>query len=789
MNNKDLAITLAKCESEDEVITVLKNEGYWGNKDHWKIFGKNENNYSTIGNQASAPDAALVEKLVNSVDAVLQKECLIRGIDPESCDAPQNITEALQKFYGIKDGKLSNLDTKTRNSMSYDIILAATGTKHKPNYSIIDKGEGQTPKKMPDTILSIGESNKLRIPFVQGKFNMGGTGVLRFCGKNNLQLIITKKCPLIECKNDETKELWGVTIVRRENPSEGRRSSMYTYLVDEHAEIISFQASSLSIVPSPDNNFTELDYGMFIKLFDYSMTGLKTNIVFDLNYRLALLMPSLAHPIRLIECREYKGHTLETTLSGLNVRLTDDKRENVEPDYPIPLTFNVEGDTFNASIYVFKESDEDNKKKDQNYRRDEGIIFALNGQTHGSLNKAFFRRSSVNLSYLADSLLIIVDCSLIKGRTREDLFMNSRDRLSDNDLKRKIERELEDYLKHHEGLRALQEKRRKNAISKHLNDEKPLADVLNSILKKSPTLSKLFLSGQRLQNPFSLAPSKVSEKYVGKKHPTFFTLKNKREDIEYTKYAPINHRTRLQFETDVVNDYFCRDVDQGKFQLYCMEKECNDYGINLFNGTATLTIKLPDNVKVKDIIKYKAVVSDDCIVDDFVEEFTVVVINESESTGGNGGNRKAPSGNTSNGDGSQPDGLALPQTIDLYYDNWEQYGITKENALIIKGTGETNVYDFYINMDNIHLKTEIKNIRDVSQIKLIKARYKYSMVLLGLSIINYNKTCSLQNEDYDFEEDVKRITTMISPMILPIIESMGELNIEGLLDIDQNLTA
>jgi|SRR6516164_1026093 hypothetical protein len=40
-------------------------------------------------------------------------------------------------------------------------------------FTVSDNGEGQTPDKMPYTLLSLDRSNKLRVPFVQGKFNMG----------------------------------------------------------------------------------------------------------------------------------------------------------------------------------------------------------------------------------------------------------------------------------------------------------------------------------------------------------------------------------------------------------------------------------------------------------------------------------------------------------------------------------------------------------------------------------------------------------------------------------------
>ena len=58
---------------------------------------------------------------------------------------------------------------------------------------------------MPDTFLSLDKSNKLRIPFVQGKFNMGGTGVFEFCGPNGLQLIVTRRNPRSSAASSTTR--------------------------------------------------------------------------------------------------------------------------------------------------------------------------------------------------------------------------------------------------------------------------------------------------------------------------------------------------------------------------------------------------------------------------------------------------------------------------------------------------------------------------------------------------------------------------------------------------------
>ena len=238
---KNLCLRLARAETEDEVILILKEANLWDNPDVWRDYGDNENNFATIGNQQSRPEAAIVEKIINSVDALLMAECLRRNINPESTECPRSINDALEEYFNIPDGKLSNISAARRTTISENICFVATGLIKSPNYIIIDKGEGQTPDKMPNTLLSLNKSNKLRIPFVQGKFNMGGTGVFQFCGNYNLQLIISKRHPEISDAGDPTANLWGFTIVRRENPRDGVRSSTYRYLAPS-GKIPSFQS-------------------------------------------------------------------------------------------------------------------------------------------------------------------------------------------------------------------------------------------------------------------------------------------------------------------------------------------------------------------------------------------------------------------------------------------------------------------------------------------------------------------------------------------------------------------
>ena len=188
---KSLCLSLLRSDTEEEVIQILKSAGYWDDASAWRLYGDKEGNFATAGSQQAEPEAALVEKIINSVDARLISKCLMQKIEPESAAAPNSIREAVAVFYegkksGQSGGSIIEWNQVQRREEAKNITLAATGTNKYVCITIADLGEGQSPNRIPDTILSLNKKNKQRIRFVQGKFNMGGTGVLRHCHKNSL---------------------------------------------------------------------------------------------------------------------------------------------------------------------------------------------------------------------------------------------------------------------------------------------------------------------------------------------------------------------------------------------------------------------------------------------------------------------------------------------------------------------------------------------------------------------------------------------------------------------------
>jgi len=766
---KNLCLKLAKADTENEVTSILREAGYWDNSEVWRYYGDNENNFAVIGNQQSSPDAALVEKIINSVDATLMRECLRKNIEPESPQAPRSLKNAQEDFFGVKNGILAYISAGRRHEIAKNIIVTATGEKSKPSYSIIDKGEGQTPNDIPNTFLSLTKSNKLRIPFVQGKFNMGGTGALQFCGKQNLQLIISRRDPYI-VKNegdDGTSDYWGFTIIRREDPVGGMRSSTFRYLAPE-GKILMFKADSLPLLPGeyPVAYQKPLEWGTFIKLYQYQLTGLKAPVYFDLYYRLAVLLPNIALPFLLYERRSgYRAQSYHIVLSGLSVRLDEDKVGNIEPGFPDSSTIKIEGQLMKIQIYVFK------RDKKRHYSKvDEGVIFTVNGQAHGFIPKTFFKRTAVGMSYLADSILIIADCSSFERRTQEDLFMNSRDRLRSGDLKNEIKEKLEYLLKNHQGLRELKERRRREEIEGKIGDARPLVDMIEKAIKNSPTLSKLFAKGVKITNPFDMRSTGIAKEYKGKRFPSYFKLKGNFTQ-EKPKHCPINQRFRMQFETDAENNYFTRDTNPGEFKISVSDDiPISDYTDNLWNGLFNLTVELPENVKVGDIIKFLVEVDDVSRVNPFPIIFYVKVDPPIKKRSGKPGERVKPPGEDEDKKREKPSILDLPNIIEIHRDEWEKYSFDRETALRIKDSGDDS-YDFFINMDNVYLLTEIKGRVNVEP-QILEAQYKYGMVLIGLSLL---RAFEEEDDEESIYDKIEKITKAVSPMLLPMISSLSEL--------------
>ena len=137
----------------------------------------------------------------------------------------------LKRFFNIPEGRLSNLDDGQKREIAKHTVKIGVSRERKntsyPTYTIVDEGIGQRPEDFPKTFVSLSEKNKEGIKYVQGKFNQGSTGVLRYCTRGDMRLGHHK---LIISKRFDA-EAWGWTLVRVREPRQGESLPVVEYFM------------------------------------------------------------------------------------------------------------------------------------------------------------------------------------------------------------------------------------------------------------------------------------------------------------------------------------------------------------------------------------------------------------------------------------------------------------------------------------------------------------------------------------------------------------------------------
>ena len=436
---------------------------------------------------------------------------------------------------------------------------------------------------------------------------------------------------------------------------------MFTYLaptnvrVEREGSVLSFRADSWPIFPQANAKVRgayerAAEYGSLVKLYEYRWQATKSNIVQSgggLLRRIEESLVDVALPVRVFECRAgYRGHagSFATNMLGLAARLERDRASNLEPSFPLGTPLTLEDRRIRMRVFVFRKG-----KADEYRTRQHGVVFTLNGQTHASLPIDFFRRKDVGMSYLADSLFVIVDCTSIDGTMREDLFMNSRDRLRKGSVSDELEREVKDFLRHNPALEKLRNQRRQEELEDRLNEAKPLAEALEQLVRRSPALARLLLGGTQIPSPF---PPKKSDKttegqrdFEGKRFPTFFRFEKLSEGMVLERTASINSRARIPFETDAEDGYFDREIEPGKPLLFVESEGVLLSAKTWFlpdprSGATNLTLTLPPEVRKADRIAFELHVSDNSRLTPFVNRFVLTVAGPREPHSGPPGSRE-----------------------------------------------------------------------------------------------------------------------------------------------------
>lgn len=559
---------LYAANSEEEITKLINTNKALNELSNWTPYGNNKGNFGTFESQQNHPVPALIEKITNSIDATLIKECRILGIDPKSNKAPKNMTDAVETFYNIQDGEIGLFSPTERRVIGENIQIIAVGDKQQPSLVIYDNGEGQNPENFKNTFLSLHNNNKTNIHFVQGKYNMGSTGAVVFCGENKYQLIASKRNSLI---NTSETNLFGFTLVRRHPLSADEeldygKSTWYEYF-SPNGDIASFDITELDL-GLYNRNFIS---GSIIKLYSYQLPkGSRSNITFDLWRDLNQYMYQLPLPITLYEKRDYINKNPTKLVLGNKTRITIDSRENVSK----VISFNIPKEAglgeIPIDVVIF------NPKVDHNeFIKNKSIIFTQNGQVHGFDGQSFISQD-LGFSLLKKNMLINVDCSNISTTIRQDLFMANRTHLKNGNKAEHLKSEIIGLLKSSQILKDINEEMKNTLLQDSESDRSLIENLLSKLpvdkdvlelLKKDGSLDFLHQRGDKVNKTPKDEATRLN------RFPAIFELDLEEGDFSKNyKTIPLNSRGSINIKTDVTDDYLFRTTDKGHLEIQVMKK-------------------------------------------------------------------------------------------------------------------------------------------------------------------------------------------------------------------------
>ena len=584
MNTKQLFNKLYLAATEDDVDEIINTHPGIFKSENWYPLGGNDNNFGVIENQQSTPIAALIEKITNSIDAVLMKKCLKAGIKPKSNQAPQSMDEAKTNFFpNHRDWDLA----RYRNQQAESIQILADGPKKNTSLIIYDDGEGQQPEEFENTFLSLLRGNKNEIHFVQGKYNMGGSGAIVFCGKKRYQLIGSK------CYDNAGE--FGFTLIR-EHPlskteEETKKNTWYEYLKID-GKIPAFQADrqNLSLYNRP---FTT---GTIIKLYSYDLPSGISDISRDLNQSINEYLFEPVLPVYTIEKKErYPKSSLRRGLYGLKRRLEleDEDNKYVEESFSEEFDDALFG-KMKVTCYVFRTKIADRSVKETKetiqrefFKNRMSVLFSVNGQVHGHYTSEFITRS-LKMNILKEHLLIHVDCTNMEYDFRKELFMASRDRLKDGEETRTLRKFLADKLSAKDGRLWEIQKRRKDSVAVESEDAKGLIKSFAQNFSRNKELLNLLEqtlnldlppAGKQKGNANNSSKKKQKKKeqqpFNPQRFPALFKRRHRKKDKEVVT-VPLGGEKTLFFDTDVENSYFDRIEEPGELKIAILDFKKNE---------------------------------------------------------------------------------------------------------------------------------------------------------------------------------------------------------------------
>ena len=758
----------------EDVERILQRRSF--SADDWRPYGGREKNWDIVSNQQANAVGALTEIITNSIDAVLCRKAYEAGIrDLASDHAPQSMQEAVRQFYNVTEGKLSSLEASQLTDLATKSIWVGVKRKkkgaHCPTITIVDFGEGQSYNDFPKTFLSLSETNKEGIGFVQGKFNMGSTGSIRFCTEADImrghyKLIVSKKY---------NGENWGWTLIRVSQVQKGKKLPVVEYLMP-NGEIPNFKGESISAFGSVEVG--KICQGSVVRLYEYDIGPGARAVDFGLYHALTLNLLECALPIRTFDfdAKPSSGRgrlrakgIAERTFSGMAVMLNTDFMDPSDQDPEIPEQkpdsrttefVHLVADLFDkelGSIRILATGVSELPDFMKGSRK--RVFYTINGQTHATENASFLNRTSVKLGDLQNHLIVNVQCENMDKTALTAIFMGNREQKVNTRLSRELDELLQRQLRGDSKLREYQAIIRRRRAAQIVEDDKETRKLLSDLIVQDPAIRELLGLGS-LAIDKGKSPGGKRKWTDGKRFPTFLDPLNvAKRNGGYKKNVPIGGYRQIKCATDAANDYLSRTNSPGWIYPAMPRGGARRKG-SLYNGTATFTFWAPDSAKVGDEFPLEIGFHDHGPRGTPLYFPLTLVITEEEMP-----NKKEGGKKTDTKEVRKPNLADPTQWVEKV--GWEEFQFNeKSGAAVLEGEDGMKVY---INRDHERLEELRMRESDQAVLQLNEARFKVCLGFLTLAVYRHHR----QKDEELADEKARSASDAMAPYIVPLITALG----------------
>ena len=743
MDSREVCLRILRANSEKEVDVIIESVSELQDSANWRPLDGRETNFNVVTNQAATGSKALTELCTNMVDAVLMKHAQRKGINLRGSDAPQSVIEGVRQLVelkGAKRGILAEVDDAAylREFAEENLVIGVTGGTRREEaicFTFVDNGEGQHPEDFKNTFLSLSKGNKSDIPFVQGKYNMGSSGVLNYCGRRWYKLIISRRW--------DSKGDWGWTLVRR-RPIEGMPIAEYFML---GGRIPTFQVPELSplLLQSGEvDSKVTINTGTVVKLYQYHMESAASfrYIRESINENLV----STILPFRLMDYR-YSADPRrggrralgvdERSLYGMEFLLLryedtpqDDEQFDLGDQQDIGEISHPELGKISVRAIVLK------PKLPGWLKMNRRVFHAVNGQVQFKQTRGYLSQQC-KLPGLKDRVIIIVDASELLESAHNDIWKGDRETTRDTPIGQMYINEVTNIIRSSDYLKQLERRIAQEELAGLA--ERGQVDLFQSLLDNDRSIAQLLPAGEVVTLTRRAVPTPEPRVYQGRYSPTFVNVAA-RSIRENGAEIAINGKRVVGFVTDVVNDYFTRSDNRGQLVLTNGASNKFSYHRTLRDGMLTLEFEAnSSNLAIGEVVDFSVSLHDDAIPEPVIAGLRLKVTAQRQVQPP-GPRTRRKNRDEGEGDAATAAALGLPRTqwmtengrdISGYPTRkWDEGFTDQDGGLVGELSDDERVY--YINYDNAHFRSFLDKERDSTQKRVLTEQYRMGMLVLML---------------------------------------------------------